>query len=167
MKYSKEKIRECVDWVRENGLMDYGGAKLSEFCRAMCIDNKTYYGWMRNSDFSEAIKKAKEDFKKNIQMEIEKSLAKVARGYSWEQTTTEYENDGTGKAKIKKQIRRTIEVEPNVGAAIFILTNIDPDKWKNKQVQDLNAKVTGSRPVIMFSGDDVDEGEKEDTGDDR
>lgn len=27
--------------------------------------------------------------------------------------------------------------------------------------------VTGSRPVIMFSGDDADEGEKEDTGDDR
>lgn len=27
--------------------------------------------------------------------------------------------------------------------------------------------VTGSRPVIMFSGDDADEGEKEDTGDGR
>lgn len=133
MKYSKEKIRECVNWVIENGLMDYGGAKLSEFCRAMDIDNKTYYGWMRNSDFSDAIKKAKDEFRKTLQSDIEVSLAKVAKGYSWDQYITEYENGPDNKPKIKKQTRRTMYEAPNVGAAIFLLTNLDPDKWKNSQ----------------------------------
>jgi len=133
MKYSKEKIRECVDWVRKNGLMDYGGSKLSEFCRAMGIDNKTYYGWMRKPDFSEAIKKAKDEYRKRLQCDIEISLAKAARGYEWEQVTTEFENDADGKPRIKRQTRKVIRVEPNVGAAIFLLTNLDPDKWKNTQ----------------------------------
>ena len=133
MKYSKEKIKECVDWVRENGLMDYGGAKLSEFCRAMGIDNKTYYGWMKYSDFSDAIKKAKDEFRNNLQRDIEVSLAKAAKGYTWEQTFIEYVDDGAGHRKIKKQTKKTMYETPNVGAAVFLLTNLDPDKWKNTQ----------------------------------
>ena len=120
MKYSKEKIKECVDWVSENGLMDYGGAKLSEFCRAMGIDNKTYYGWMRNSDFSDAIKKAKDEFKSTLQRDIEVSIAKAAKGYIWEQTFTEFVDDGNGHRKIKKQTKKTMYETPN-------------DKWKNTQ----------------------------------
>ena len=133
--------------MRENGLMDYGGAKLSEFCYAMDISRDTYYEWLSKPDFSDAIKKAKDDFKNTLQRDIEISLAKAAVGYTWEQVTTEIENDGKGKARLKKQIKRTMRVEPNVGAAIFLLTNLDPDKWKNTQ----RLEHTGSDGEPLFT----------------
>lgn len=133
MKLCKEKLKECVSWIRENGLMDYGGAKLSEFCSAMDISKETYYAWMGKSDFSDAIKKAKDEFKSNLQRDIEISIAKAAKGYTWEQTFTEFVDDGNGHRKIKKQTKKTMYETPNVGAAIFLLTNLDPDKWKNSQ----------------------------------
>lgn len=38
-KYSKEMITACADWVRKNGLMDYGGATLTDFCAHFSFDN--------------------------------------------------------------------------------------------------------------------------------
>lgn len=131
-KYNKEMMQRCADWVRENGLMEYGGAKLMDFCKAMGIDNVTYYNWMEKSEFSEAIKKAKEDFKNNLEHDLVISLAKSAKGYEYEQTMTEW-TDVNGKPKIKRQVKKNIHVEPNVGANIFLLTNIAPERWKNRQ----------------------------------
>ena len=131
-KYTKEMISACSDWVRENGLMDYGGATLTDFCKAMRIDNKTYYAWMEKTEFSESIKKAKEQFRDSLEKDIVKSLANAAKGYEYNQTTTEY-TDVNGKPRIKKQVKKNIRVDPNVGAAIFLLTNIAPERWKNRQ----------------------------------
>ena len=125
-------ITACAEWVREHGLIDYGGATLTEFCNAMRIDNKTYYAWMAKTEFSEAIKKAKILFRDSLEEDIVKSLANAAKGYEYTQTTTEY-TDVNGKPCIKKQVKKNIKVEPNVGAAIFLLTNVAPDRWKNRQ----------------------------------
>lgn len=135
-KYKKELVTDMCDWVRENGLIDYGGAKLGDFCKRFGIDDVTYYNWMRKSEYSEAIKKAKEEFKNNLETDIVKSLANAAKGYEYTQTQTEYK-DANGSPKIVKQVKKNIRVEPNVGAAIFLLTNISPDKWKNKQKQEI------------------------------
>lgn len=62
-KFSNEKIRECANWVRENGLMEYGGAKVKDFCTAFRIDSRTYYRWMNNAVFADAIKKQKMNLK--------------------------------------------------------------------------------------------------------
>lgn len=146
-KYNKEMIAACVGWVCENGLIDYGGATLTDFCKAMSIDDKTYYAWMGKSEFSDAIKKAKEAFRSTLEKNIVKSLANAAKGYEYEQYTTEY-TDVNGKPKIKKQVKKNIRVEPNVGAAIFLLTNIAPDRWKNKQ--DGNVPVKEEREPIQI-----------------
>lgn len=135
--FNKEKIQECADWVRENGLMEYGGAKLKEFCSYFHIDDMTYYKWMEKSDFSDAIKKAKKDFKNNIEHDIVVSLAKAAKGYEYEEVRTEYQNVN-GKPRIKRQTKTKKNVEPNVGAGIFLLTNISPERWKNRQNQDID-----------------------------
>lgn len=131
-KYNKEMITACAEWVRKNGLIDYGGATLVAFCKAMGIDDQTYYNWMGKSEFSEAIKKAKEDFRNSLEKDIVDSLANAAKGYEYTQTMTEY-TDVNGKPRIKKQVKKIIKVEPNVGAAIFLLTNVAPDRWKNRQ----------------------------------
>lgn len=137
--------------MRENGLMEYGGAKLKEFCAYFRIDNKTYYKWMQKSEFSEAIKKAKDDFRNNIEHDIVVSLAKSAKGYEYEEVKTEYQ-DVNGKPQIKRQTKTKKHVEPNVGAGIFILSNIAPQRWKNKQQQD----------VAIKNGDDAFEMSRED-----
>ena len=144
-KYSKDMVAYCADWVRENGLIDHGGATLTDFCMSMKIDNMTYYRWMRNVEFSESIKKAKEAFRENLEKDIVKSLANAAKGYEYTQTTTEY-TDVNGKPSIKKQVKKNIRVEPNVGAAIFLLTNIAPDRWKNKQDSNVSVK-EDSEPI--------------------
>ena len=138
-------IQACTDWVRENGLIDFGGATLTDFCKAMGIKDQTYYRWLDKVEFVEAIKKAKEAFRSTLENDIVKSLANSAKGYEYEQYTTEY-TDVNGKPKIKKQVKKNIRVEPNVGAAIFLLTNIAPDRWKNKQDSNVSVK-EDSEPI--------------------
>lgn len=144
-KYSKDMLQACADWVRENGLIDFGGATLTDFCKAMGIEDQTYYRWLDKVEFVEAIKKAKEAFRSTLENDIVKSLANSAKGYEYEQYTTEY-TDVNGKPKIKKQVKKNIRVEPNVGAAIFLLTNIAPDRWKNKQDSNVSVK-EDSEPI--------------------
>ena len=144
-KYNKDMVQACADWVRKNGLIDFGGATLTDFCKAMGIEDQTYYRWLDKVEFVEAIKKAKEAFRSTLENDIVKSLANSAKGYEYEQYTTEY-TDVNGKPKIKKQVKKNIRVEPNVGAAIFLLTNIAPDRWKNKQDSTVSVK-EGNEPI--------------------
>lgn len=136
-KYSPEIVKRCAEWVSKNGLIDYGGARLADFIAFLGIDDQTYYNWQKKSEFSDAIKKAKEEFRSSLETDLVKSLAMVAKGYEWEQTTTEYMDDG-GRPKIKKQTKRTMRESSNVGAAIFLLTNIAPERWKNKQLKEVS-----------------------------
>lgn len=138
-------VQACADWIRKNGLIDFGGATLTDFCKAMGIEDQTYYRWLGKVEFVEAIKKAKEAFRSTLENDIVKSLANSAKGYEYEQYTTEY-TDVNGKPKIKKQVKKNIRVEPNVGAAIFLLTNIAPGRWKNKQDSTVSVK-EGNEPI--------------------
>ena len=56
-KYNKDMVQACADWVRKNGLIDFGGATLTDFCKAMGIEDQTYYRWLDKVEFVEAIKK--------------------------------------------------------------------------------------------------------------
>lgn len=139
-KLTKEFIKKAYDWVCENGLMDDGGAKFVDFCKAMCISDESYYNWINgiseaSLQFLEAIKKAKTVFRQNLEVDLVLSLARSAKGYRWQKKRTEYK-DVNGKPQIVKQIVEDVDVPPNTGAAIFLLTNIAPDKWKNKQYID-------------------------------
>lgn len=136
-KYSPEIVKRCAEWVSKNGLIEDGGARLADFIAFFGIDQKTYYNWSKKSEFSDAIKKAKEEFRSSLETDLVKSLAMAAKGYEWEQITTEY-MDVYGRPKIKKQTKRTMRGSPNVGAAIFLLTNIAPERWKNKQMKEVS-----------------------------
>ena len=105
----------CSKWVAENGLMEHGGARLKDFCAHFGIDSQTYYRWLENADFADAIKKGKNEFKEKLEQRLVESLSKAACGYEFEETKTEYE----GK-KVKKKIVTVKNVEANVGAAIQI-----------------------------------------------
>ena len=139
-KYNKDLIKEMSDWIKENGLMDYGGAKLKDFCASFGISQETYFQWMKKDEFSESIKKAKEDFKKNLETDIVFSLSKAAKGYDVEEITTEgreVQEGGKRVFKAVKQVRKKKHIECNVGAAVFLHTNIASDRGKERQQNEI------------------------------
>ena len=154
MKYSNEKIQECAEWVRIHGLMDYGGATLKSFCKAMDISQELYYQWMEKVDFFEAIKNAKADFKASQEERLVESLMNSALGYEASETKTEYTSDEHGNRRPKKQTVTKKHIQPNTGAAIFLLTNIAPDKWKNKLNTEHSGEVGSGLKIIVDSEED-------------
>ena len=149
MKFNKEKIQECADWVRLNGLMDYGGATLKSFCEAMDIDKQTYFNWLKDSTFSTAIKTAKDEFKANQEKRLVGSLMESALGYDVTETRNEFAADEHGNKRIRKQIQTKKHIAPNTGAAIFLLTNIAPDKWKNKMNTEHSGEIDTGMTFIV------------------
>lgn len=140
-KYNAVKIAECEEWVRKHGLMDYGGAMLKEFCSEMGIDDKTYYKWMRvKEEFKESINRAKEAFKSQLTHDLSISLAEAAKGYEREETEIEYTPNASGSPTIRKMKKKQVHYQPNVAAAIFLLTNLDPEHYQNKQRNDIAIK---------------------------
>jgi len=138
-KFNKEMIENCAAWVRENGLMEYGGATLKEFCGSFCINSMTYYRWMEKADFADAIKNAKDEYKNSIGRDVFISLAKAAKGYEYEQTSREYT---TVKGDVVRTVTTTTtkRVEPNVTAGIFLLKNLDPEHFKDVQRQEITGR---------------------------
>lgn len=149
MKYNKVKIQECAAWVRIHGLMEHGGATLKDFCKAMDISQELYYQWMEKVEFLEAIQKAKEDFKATQEERLVESLMNSALGYEAEEKKTEYVSDENGNRRPKKQTVTKKHVQPNTGAAIFLLTNIAPERWKNKLNTEHSGEVQQGLNIIV------------------
>lgn len=90
-------------------------------------------------DISDAIKKGKAP----VDTAVENALLKRAKGYSYVETTTEFDVVDTGKVdedgkpiiehKIKSVKTVKKEMPPDVGAAALWLKNRKPDKWREKR----------------------------------
>lgn len=174
MKYKPKKIKQCADWVRVNGLYpQQGGAPIKQFCEAMGIRFDTYQAWMKKEEFVEAIEKAKADFRQETTAELVNALKRRALGFEYTiekkegraQVIKEYDpitgkkvkEYTTEKVVTHKVVREEVHVSPDTGAAIFLLTNVDPDNWKNRQNKDMT--LTGDlnlteKPRIDF-GDEA------------
>lgn len=136
MKYSQTTVRNAYEWVKKNGLIDYGGGQLQDFCAYLGIDDMTYRRWLKGKDdFRQAIEKAKEEFKVGLTHDLHETLSMVAKGYEKEVTETEYRPNPKDPEKptITKVKRKKVIFEPHVGAAIFLITNLDPEHYQNRQ----------------------------------
>lgn len=165
IKLNDDLINDITRWVRENGLIEYGGATLISLCRHFGISDRTFQRWIKRKDFADAINSAKQHFADNLERDLVASLAKSAKGYSYVKRKTEYTSDKNGNPVIKKQTTEDVDVQPNVGAAIFLLTNIAPDRWQNKIQQQADIQgslaldvtvVNNETPAIATSENDVD-----------
>ena len=158
-KLSEELINDITRWVRENGLIDCGGATLVSLCRTFAVSDRTFHRWMKRKDFADAIADAKKYYAEHLEHDLVASLAKSAKGYSYVKRKTEYTSDKDGRPVIKKQTTEDVDVQPNVGAAIFLLTNIAPERWVNKQQTQtdlqgslsLGVNIVGGTPDIATS----------------
>lgn len=121
------------------------------------ISKNTYYRWLsENSDFANAVKKAKDEFSEwemhGILEDARKSLKTLICGQEYEETKTEYESDKNGNPRIKKQTRVTKKILPNPTAVIFALCNRDPEHWQNRVSNEISGKIeTENKPGITLA----------------
>ena len=153
-KYNQKKIKQCEEWVAENGLMEYGGALMKDFCKHMDIDYKTYKTWLEREEFREAIERGKETFKSKLTYELSVSLSQAAKGgeYNKIKKHKEYRSnqDGTRGQLVKMvEDEEKVVVPPNVGAAIFLLTNLDPEHYQNRQKSDIVLKKDEEKEMTL------------------
>lgn len=126
-KYSNEIKERICNYIREGD-----SQKLA--CNKVGIGTSAFHDWVKkDSQFSEDIKKAKDDFQATIVGKLEASLWKRAIGYEVTETETEYTSDKDGKPRIKSQKTKIKHIQPDVGALVFALTNVVPEKWVNRQ----------------------------------
>ena len=120
------------------------GYSQKEACAKAGIAEKTFYRWQdEDSQFRQLVRNAQYEARisKADVRAVEQSLLDIARGFEYEEVKTEYESrevidEQTGKKEfkpvIKKQVRTQKRVVPNVEAIKFLLTNRDPQNWKNR-----------------------------------
>lgn len=82
-----------------------------------------------------------------VDTEVENALLKRARGYEYEETTTEIFDmpDGTQRKHIKKTKKF---IPPDTMAAIYWLNNRKPDQWKNRKAVDI--ETSNMEPVKVI-----------------
>ena len=143
MKKSASLFQRAEEWISEHGLIEYGGAQLQDFCKELGINDKTYRRWLvEEEDFKQAIERAKEFYKQSLTHELHETLSMVATGYEREETETEYRPNpkDPNKPTITKMKKKKVFYQPNVGAAIFLITNLDPEHYQNKQNNNVTLK---------------------------
>ena len=149
-KYTPERVAKICNAIAE-------GKSEKDACLVAGIHVSVFHRWLNEkSEFSEAIKKAKAQYQewydKNLLESAERGLRRLIEGEEYIETTTEYEDDGTGQPKIKKQKTVTKRILPNPTSVIFALTNRDPERWKNRLSQDVNGKIqTESKSDISLA----------------
>lgn len=141
---------EVIEFVRTELAK---GTSRTQAARMAGIDEESARVWMQRGAageepflaFLEAVKSGEDEFRRWEQNEIlqsaKKSLRVLIEGQEYEETQTEYENDGNGQPRIKKQITKTKKILPSTTAVIFALCNRDPEHWKNRVTNEVEAKV--------------------------
>lgn len=110
----------------------------------MGVSPRRYYEWqIKFPQISQALKKGKAP----VDTAVENALLKRALGYSYVETTTDFELIDTGKKDdegnpvMEKRIKnvRSVkkEMAPDVGAAAFWLKNRRPDRWREKREEQI------------------------------
>lgn len=136
-KYRGKKVRECEEWIAKHGLMDYGGAQLQQYVKAMGIDDTTHRKWLKKQEYADAIERGMETYKRNNTQELFNTLMEAAKG-GFKETTeenSEHRPDADGNPRIVKMLRykKKIYQRPDTIAAIFLICNLDPAHWKQRQ----------------------------------
>lgn len=107
------------------------------------VGETTFYKWMEDKEYRALVHNAQDEAKASkadVRM-VERALLDAAQGFEYEEVRTEYESrevvdEETGKKVfkpvIKRQVRTTKRVPPSTEAIKFLLTNRDPQNWKNR-----------------------------------
>ena len=75
----------------------------------------------------------------------------VAKGYEREETETEYRPNPANPNQpiITKLKKKKVFYQPNVGAGIFLLTNLDPEHYQNRQNSNIAVKSSDEKEMTL------------------
>ena len=153
-KYCDEIVQEICGYIRDGDTQEAAYEKAG-------IGKETFYGWMREkTDFSDAIKAAKKEFLRNQYKDAVQSLYKRATGYDVEEPEITY-GDKDGKPYIKQKKVRTRHIPADTQALKFLLTNLYPDDWQDKQKNELTGSLS-NRVQIEYVDSGIDLAHSED-----
>ena len=116
------------DWEQDDRLLDYIGLLAYEYpkktvAKKMGISLSTLKAWAKESPL---IARALNGGKEQLVKELEETLKHRAKGYEYEEVKTITLSDGG--IRIEKNTRHQ---PPDTTAAVFLITNLAPDKWNN------------------------------------
>ena len=120
------------EWLTEDGLLRIeswasDGLTNEDIAHNMGITRQTLNNWCKKYvDIFNAIKKGREP----VVREIENAIVKSAKGYEYEETSTEVWLDDEGNRR-QKVVKHKRYAKPDTSAAIFLLKNYKPNKYRN------------------------------------
>lgn len=132
------------------------GATDKEAYTAAGIGKSSFYQALSdNLDFSETIKKAREERTKirlkAIQDAAESGLIVLLRGCEYDETTTETKRDTNGQEYTQTKVVHK-KVLPNATAVLFALCNRDPSRWQNRVTGEIKQEIqTESKQTVDIS----------------
>ena len=146
-KLNDKFLQVAEEWIIQHGLQEFGGALLKDYIKEMGIDYVTHYNWMREQKvYNSMVERAKELYRKVHTKKLFNTLMEAAEGGYRENTTedTEYKPNPNNPEKPMIAKKRTHKdkkfYQPNVAAAIFLMTNLDPESFINRQRSDVVVK---------------------------
>lgn len=136
--FEENNLIKLEAWAR-NGLTD------EQLANNMGINVATLYTWKKKyGEINEALKRGKEV----VDIEVENSLLKAAKGYFVDEEK-QYISEVNGVVTKRKEITKKY-IAPNTTAQIFWLKNRKPIEWRDKNIVELD----GEERVIIV--DDID-----------
>ncbi len=138
------------EWLEENNLIKLeawarNGLTDEQLANNMGINVATLYTWKKKyGEINEALKRGKEV----VDIEVENSLLKAAKGYFVDEEK-QYISEVNGVVTKRKEITKKY-IAPNTTAQIFWLKNRKPSDWRDKNIVELD----GEERVIIV--DDID-----------
>lgn len=155
-KYNKKIVENICELIRTDSY------NIAEICEIVGIVKGTYYNWLKTkSDFSDAIKKAEDEFNNMIIADAKKSLVKMIRGYTLQEKKTVTADTGRKDendkpiVKVKEHSVTDKHYQPVPAAVFFALTNLDPDNWKNRQENKLSGEIGIKSNLENLSDEDL------------
>lgn len=156
-KYGKKIVESIVRLISSDTYT------ITEVCRQVGITTKTYHEWVgEHPEFAEAVEKAKDERMQFFVAEAKKSLLKKIQGYTVDETkvvtipSSEKDEKGKPKPKIKEQTTTKKHIAPDTAAVIFTLTNGEPTIWRNRQTNEVTGK-DGKDLFKQMTDEELDE----------
>ena len=120
------------EWLTDDGQLRIeswasDGLTNADIAYNMAVRPETFSRWLTaHPQIHQALKRGREP----ISRKLENSLIKKAIGFNYEEVTTEIWVDDTGKER-KKAVKHSRYSLPDTTAAIFLLKNYKPEKYRN------------------------------------
>ncbi len=140
-RYSTDTVERICELVKMDTYTD------KEICDIVGVGLSTYYKWKAEKiEFREAIEKARGLRMDQMLVDAKRSLKKLINGFDVEEVRTvtvdtgQKTREGKSILKTKERVVTKKHYAPNTGAVIFMLTNGDPETWKNRRINEHTGK---------------------------